>query len=233
VQKLRAQGLIREEYGAWSSPIVLVQKKDSSWRFCIDYRKLNDSTHKDVYPLPRIHDSLDALRGSQYFSTLDLTSGYWQMELEESAKEKAAFFTRSSLWEWQVLRGLQWQTFLIYLDEIIALSKDIDNHLKRLVEVLQCLTAAGFKLNPQKCTLFAEQVQYLGHIVSQNGISTDDSKVQRVQEWPQPQHKRDVRVFLGACGYYRRFIRGYAKVSCPSANYVLKILDFNGMRSAN
>ena len=232
VQELRAQGLIREGYGAWSSPVVLVQKKDGSWRFCVDYRKLNDSTHKDAYPLPRIDDSLDALGGSKYFSTLDLTSGYWQVELEESAKEKAAFSTRSGLWEGQVLsfgltsapstferlmetvlRGLHWQTVLIYLDDIIVFSKDMNSHLERLAEVFQRLTAAGLKLKPQKCTLFAEQVQYLGHVVSQNGISTDDSKVQRVQEWPRPQHKTDVRAFLGTCGYYRRFIPRYSEVS--------------------
>ena len=124
MKELKANGLIREGHGAWSSPAVLVQKKDGSWRFCVDYRKLNDVTQKDAYPLPRIDESLDALGGSKWFSTLDLTAGYWQVELDDAAKEKAAFNTRSGLWEWQVLpfgltferlmenvlRGLHWQT---------------------------------------------------------------------------------------------------------------------------
>jgi hypothetical protein len=154
VEELKTHGLVKEGHGAWSSPVVLVRKKDNTWRFCVDYRKLNEVTHKDAYPLPRIDDSLDALGGSRLFSTLDLTSGYWQVELDEVAREKAAFVTRSGLWEWQVLpfgltsapstferlmervlRGLHWETLLIYLDDIIVFSRDLDSHLERLAEV--------------------------------------------------------------------------------------------------
>ena len=234
VKELKEHGLIREGHGAWSSPVVLVKKKDNSWRFCVDYRQLNEVTTKDAYPLPRIDDSLDALGGSKLFSTLDLTSGYWQVELEEDAKDKAAFVTRSGLWEWEVLpfgltsapstferlmetvlRGLHWETLLIYLDDIIVFSKDLDTHLERLGEVFTRLRQAGLKLKPSKCTLFAQRVQYLGHVVSGNGIETDESKVQSVRDWPIPQHKRDVRAFLGTCGYYRRFISNYSEISRP------------------
>ena len=234
VKELQGQGLIREGHGAWSSPVVLVQKKDGSWRFCVDYRKLNEITHKDAYPLPRIDDTLDALGGSRLFSTLDLTSGYWQVEMEDDAKEKAAFATRSGLWEWQVLpfgltsapstferlmetvlRGLHWKTLLIYLDDIIVFSKDLDSHLERLKEVFVRLQEAGLKLKPAKCRLFADRVHYLGHVVSASGVETEESKVTAVKEWPVPRHKKDVRAFLGTCGYYRRFIHNYSDISRP------------------
>lgn len=209
VKEMQQQGLIKEGHGAWSSPVVLVQKKDRSWRFCVDYRKLNATTHKDAYPLPRIDDSLDALGGSKLFSTLDLTSGYWQVELDVEAKEKAAFVTRSGLWEWQVLpfgltsapstferlmetvlRGLHWKTLLIYLDDIIVFSKDLDSHLERLGEVFTRLHQAGLKLRPDKCKLLATRVNYLGHVVSENGVETEEAKVLAVKEWPTPRHKK-------------------------------------------
>jgi len=245
VKELQEQKLIREGHGAWSSPVVLVQKKDGSWRFCVDYRKLNEITHKDAYPLPRIDDSLDALGGSRLFSTLDLTSGYWQVELEEEAKERSAFVTRSGLWEWQVLpfgltsapstferlmetvlRGLHWKTLLIYLDDIIVFSKDLDSHLERLEEVLSRLQKAGLKLKPSKCKLFADKVHYLGHVVSAAGVETDDTKISAVKQWPIPKHKKDVRAFLGTCGYYRRFIHHYAEISRPLSQLSSKHAKF-------
>ena len=234
VKELAEHGLICEGLGAWSSPVVLVQKKDKSWRFCVDYRKLNEVSQKDAYPLPRIDDSLDALGGSKLFSTLDLTSGYWQVELDEDAKEKSAFATRTGLWQWNVLpfgltsapstferlmetvlRGLHWRTLLIYLDDIIVFSKDLDSHLERLGEVFTRLQTAGLKLKPEKCELFASRVNYLGHVVSERGVETDQEKVQSVKEWPVPKHPTDVRSFLGTCGYYRRFIPSYSEVARP------------------
>ena len=234
VKELAENGLISEGHGAWSSPVVLVLKKDQSWRFCVDYRKLNDVSQKDAYPLPRIDDSLDALGGSKLFSTLDLTSGYWQVELDDDAKEKSAFATRTGLWQWNVLpfgltsapstferlmetvlRGLHWRTLLIYLDDIIVFSKDLDSHLERLGEVFTRLETAGLKLKPEKCELFAKRVNYLGHVVSEHGVETDQEKIQSVKEWPVPRHPTDVRSFLGTTGYYRRFIPSYSEVARP------------------
>jgi len=165
---LQAQGLISEGKGAWSSPVVLVKKRDGTWRFCVDYRKLNEVTSKDAYPLPRIDDSLDTLGKSTVFSTLDLTSGYWQVELDADANEKAAFVTRSGLYEWEVLpfgltsapstferlmetalSGLNWKTLLIYLDDIIVFAPDVDTHIHRLEEVFYRLQTANLKLKPE------------------------------------------------------------------------------------
>ena len=151
VQDLTERGLIEPSQSAWSSPVVLVKKKDGKWRFCIDYRRLNDVTIQDAHPIPRIDDSLDALAGNRYFSTLDLTSGYWQVALSEDAKEKAAFATRDGLWQWRVmplgltsapatfqrlmervLQGLHWKTLLLYLDDIVVMGPDVHTHLQRL-----------------------------------------------------------------------------------------------------
>ncbi len=154
VEKLLQQGFIEPTNTAWSSPVVLVKKKDGSWRFCIDYRRLNAVTIQDAYPLPRIDDSLDALSGAKLFSTLDLVSGYWQVPLDTDAQAKSAFVTRNGLWKWKVLpfgltsapatfqrlmesvfRDLHWKTLLLYLDDVIVISKDISSHIHRLEEV--------------------------------------------------------------------------------------------------
>ena len=246
VRQLESDGLIEPASGAWSSPVVLVRKSDHSWRFCVDYRRLNDVTIKDAYPLPRIDDSLDALSGSQYFSTLDLVSGYWQVELDEEARDKSAFVTRNGLWKWRVLpfgltsapstferlmekvlRGLHWRTLMIYLDDVVVFSSTISEHIDRLETVLQRLEGAGLKLKPSKCELFKRQVKYLGHIVSSQGISTDPSKVKDVADWPRPDCVRQVRAFVGLTGYYRRFIPSYAEVARPLHRLTNKGADWD------
>ena len=184
VQKLLKKKLIEPADSAWSAPVVLVRKKDNSWRFCIDYRKLNAVTRHDAYPLPRIDESLDALTGSQLFSTLDLVSGYWQVPLSPDAQDKSAFITRSGLWrKWkvlpfgltsaptcfqrlmeQLLHGLHLKSLLLYLDDVIVISPDFETRVTSLSEVLECFRAAGLKLKPEKCELFCQDVKYLGHI---------------------------------------------------------------------
>ena len=234
VTQLVERGLVEPTDGSWSSPVVLVRKKDQSWRLCVDYRRLNAVTRKDAYPLPRIDDSLDALTGSVYFSTLDLVSGYWQVPLDEEAQNRSAFVTRGGLWRWKVLpfgltsapatferlmervlKGLQWQTLLLYLDDIIVFSKDFSSHLTRLEEVFQRFRAAGLKLKPTKCRLFQEEVSYLGHIVSKSGVATDPEKVEAVRSWPSPKCLQEVRSFLGFVGYYRRFCPDFATIARP------------------
>ena len=245
VAQLERDGLIEPSHSAWSSPVVMVRKKDGSWRFCVDYRRLNDVTVKDAYPLPRIDDSLDSLSGSQYFSTLDLLSGYWLVSLDEEAKAKSAFVTRNGLWQWRVLpfgltsapstferlmekvlRGLHWKTLLIYLDDVVVFSGTVHEHLTRLQEVFERLRQAGLKLKPSKCELFKRQVKYLGHIVSGNGVSTDPEKVEAIQNWPVPRTVTEVRAFLGMTGYYRRFIAGYADIARPLHKLTGKKVDF-------
>jgi transposase InsO family protein len=243
IEGLLDRGMIEPGDGAWASPVVLVRKKDSTWRFCVDYRRLNDITVKDAYPLPRIDDTLDALAGSQYFSTLDLLSGYWQVPLDTDAQEKSAFVTRGGLWKWKVLpfgltsatatferlmemvlRGLHWKTLLIYLDDVIVFSNSLEEHCDRLAEVFQRLRSAGLKLKPSKCELFRTKVNYLGHVVSSQGVSTDPDKVKAVQEWPTPQCLTQLKAFLGTVGYYRRYIPDYATIAKPLTRLTSKKL---------
>lgn len=223
-------GVIRESSSPWAAPVVLVRKKDGGWRFCVDYRRLNEVTHKDAYPLPRIEESLTGLKGATWYSTLDLASGYWQVEVHPDDQEKTAFATPMGLFEFermpfglcnapatfqrlmqQCLGDKVHDFLLIYLDDVIVFSSDFPSHLEHLEQVFQRLVAHGLKLQPTKCRLFQRSVKYLGHVVSQGGVSTDPEKTAAVRDWPVPTSVREVRSFLGFVGYYRRFIPGFAK----------------------
>ncbi|MGH0121890.1 UNVERIFIED_CONTAM: hypothetical protein FKN15_067186 [Acipenser sinensis] len=232
-QSLEA-GLARKSNSSWASPIVMVRKKDQTFRLCVDYRALNERTVKDAYPLPRIQDTLDTLSNAKWFSTLDLASGYWQVELTLRARKAAAICSRKGLFEWnvmpfglcnasatfqrlmdRVLSGMQWETCLVYLDDVIVLGSSVKEMLTRLHQVFDRLRSANLKLKPAKCCLFHRQVEYLGHIVSEMGIATDPQKVQKVQEWPTPKDVSEVRQFVGLASYYRRFVKDFATIAQP------------------
>ena len=233
VEKMYEQGIIDKSTSPWCSPVVLVRKKDGTTRFCVDYRRLNDVTRKDSFPLPRVDSTLDALNGSQWFSTLDLKSGYWQVELEESAKEQTAFSYGKGLWQFNVmpfglcntpaiferlmesvLAHMPWETCLVYLDDIIVLGKSFDEHLNNLTRVFERLRNSNLKLSTTKCCLCQTQVTYLGY-VTRNGIEPDPKKIEAVRSWPVPLNVQELRSFLGLCSYYRRFVRDFAKMAKP------------------
>ena len=245
VNKMLQAGVIEPSSSPWASPVVLVRKKDGSLRYCLDYRKLNDVTKKDSYPLPRIDDSLDVLGKANYFSTLDLASGYWQIPLTDEAKEKSAFCTNSGLWQFtvmsfgltnapatfqrlmeRVLAGLQWHTCLVYIDDIIIFSETIDDHLEQIQNIFHRLKQAKLKLKPKKCKLLQTKVKYLGHVVSKDGVETDPEKIEAVKEWPRPVCVKDVRSFIGFCSYYRRFIPNFASVAKPLIKLTEKKVNF-------
>ena len=244
LQEMVEVGAIRKSFSPWASAVVLVRKKDGGLRLCIDLRKLNNRTIKDGYSLPRIDDTLDCLHGAKWFSTLDLKSGYWQVELEEEAKPLTAF-TMGPLGFWECERmpfgltnapatfqrlmesclgelNLSW--CIIYLDDIIVFSQTPEEHLVRLQAVFDKLKAAGLKLKPSKCELFKKQINYLGHVVGQEGVSTDPDKIKAVTEWPRPTTVTEVRSFLGFVSYYRRFIPNFSKVAKP-LNTLLQNLE--------
>ncbi|CAK1587290.1 unnamed protein product [Parnassius mnemosyne] len=176
IEGMVKDGVIEPSSSPWCSPVVLVKKKDGSMQFCVDYRRLNDVTKKDSYPLPRIDDTLDMLTGVKWFSTLDLKSGYWQVEIDPKDKEKTAFSTGKGLWQFKVmpfglcnapatferlmelvLTGLIGDACLVYLDEIIIVGRTFEEHLQNLERVLMKIQSANLKLSSKKCSLFKRQ----------------------------------------------------------------------------
>ena len=215
VQELLASmlksGVVEHSSSPWASPIVLVWKKDGSFRFCVDYRKLIEVMHKDVYPLPWIDDTLNTLSGSKWFSTIDLLSGYWQVGVAREDHPKTAFCTSEGLFEFKVmpfgltntpatfqrlmdlvLAGLQWSQCLVYLDDVIILGKSFPEHLANLGLVFPQLRTAGLILQPKKYDFLKYKVTYLGHVVSEQGVATDPSMVKKVALWPAPITTKEV-----------------------------------------
>ena len=212
IQEMLDIGAIHKSHSPWASAVVLVQKKDGGLRFCIDLRKLNYQTIKDAYLLPHIDETLDSLQGSQWFSSLGLKSGYWQVEMDEESKPLTAFTvgplgfyecermpfgltnapaTFQRLME-TCLGDLNLCWCIIYLDDIVIFSKDMANHLKRLEAVFQKLEKTGLQLKPSKCELFWWQIACLQHVISAKGLATNEGKFNAIKNWPTPTNVTEV-----------------------------------------
>ena len=234
VREMAASGLIEPSSSPWAAPAVLVKKKDGSWRFCVDYRRLNDVTRKDSYLLPRIDDALDYIGGSSWFSSLDLRCGYWQVELDPEARPKTAFTIGQGLWQFRVmpfglcnapatfermmervLADIPRSHCVVYLDDLLVHARDFGGALANLREVLAAIRQAGLRLNPAKCSLLTRETLFLGHVVSERGVATNPAKAAAVRDWPTPTNAGELQSFLGLAGYYRRFVRDFATVASP------------------
>lgn len=234
INELLETNIIRPSISPWAAPIVLVKKKGGGDRLCVDYRKLNNVTKKDSFPLPRIDDVLDLLHGQKYFTTLDLASGYWQIEMDEASKEKTAFIVENNLYEWNrlafgltnapgtfqrlmnhVLRSVIGSKCLVYLDDIIVFSKTRAEHVENLRMIFDLLRQANLKLGLAKCKFFCESVNYLGHIISGEGISPDPEKIEKLAKYPLPNTVVELQSFLGLASYYRRFIKQFSTLAHP------------------
>ncbi|KAK1631100.1 hypothetical protein QYE76_005415 [Lolium multiflorum] len=225
-----AKGLIRPSASPWRSPVLFVDKKDGANRLCTDYRKLNDVTIKNKYPLPKIEDLFDQLTGSRVFSKIDLRTGYHQLKIRATDIPKTAFTTRYGLYEYNVMSfGLTnapayfmnlmnkiFMNFLdkfvvVFIDDILVYSKSEEEHEQHLEIVLETLRQHKLYAKFSKCEFWLEEVGFLGHILSAGGIAVDPAKIKTVMEWKAPTTQTEVRAFLGLAGYYRRFVEDIAK----------------------
>lgn len=233
VSEMLKDGVIQPSNSPWSSPVVLVRKKSGEHRFCIDYRRLNNVTKRDVYPLPRMDDVFDRLAGAQYFSTLDLKNGYWQVPVAGGDRQKTAFITPDGLYEFtrlpfglsnapatfqrlmdRVLNRLKWTACLVYLDDILVFGRTFEEHQERLDLVLNALCKAKLILNLEKCLFAAGEVKHLGHIISASGIRPDPEKIGGLVNM-RVNSVKSVRAFLGLASFYRKFIPDFASLSSP------------------
>ncbi len=244
-EKMRKMGVIETCQSAWQSPTLLVKKKTGDYRLCVDYRKLNAVSVKDKFPLPRIEEILQSLRGAKHFSTLDLRAGYYQIKVAERDRDKTAFATPNETYRFKrmpfglhngpatfqrlmqlVLRPVLGKIAYVFLDDIIVFSRTFEEHVRDLEQVLSLIAKAGLKVSPEKCEFGRGSLKYLGHIVTEHGIKVDPEKVEAVRKMAAPRNPRDVRRVMGMAGYYRRFIAGFSEIAAPLTELTKKNTKF-------
>jgi hypothetical protein len=228
------QGIIKEANSPWAAPLLLIDKKDGTKRLAIDSRRLNKVTRKDRYPIPNISETLDALGKAKFFTLLDLSAGYWQVEVKKEGRDKTAFTTSRGQFRFKVLpfglcnapstfqrimdqtlRRLLQKNCLVYLDDIIIYSETFEDHLIHLRQVFEQLKKANLKLKQKKCSIWRKQFRYLGRVVSEAGLEPDKDTISKVLQFLEPADKKTLKSFLGMTGYYRKFIPGYSEMAHP------------------
>jgi hypothetical protein len=249
LQELLDRGFIRPSVSPWGAPVLFVQKKDGLMRLCIDYHELNRVTIKNKYPFPRIDDLFDQLKEATVFSKIDLRSGYHQLKVKEEDIQKTAIRTRYGHFEFLVMpfvvtnvpsvfMDLMNRVFHMYLDwfvvvfvdDILVYSTNHQDHGEHLKTVLRILREKKLYAKLKKCEFWLEEVAFLGHVISKDGIAVDPSKIEAVTKWERPTNVHEIRSFLGLAGYYRRFVEGFSKLSGPLTALTKKNAHFQELK---
>jgi hypothetical protein len=245
LQELMDKGFIRPSVSPWGAPVLFVKKKDGTLRLCIDYRQLNKVTVKNKYPLPRIDDLFDQLKGACVFSKIDLRSGYHQVMIKEKDMQKTTFRTRYGHYEFvvmpfgltnaptifmdlmnRVFRSYLDKFVVVFIDDILIYSSSQMEHANHLREVLETLRRNKLYAKLSKCEFWLNEVVFLGHVISEKGISVDPKKIEAVLRWERPTNVTEIRSFLGLAGYYRRFIEGFSTIASPMTQLTRKEVKF-------
>ncbi|CAF5140814.1 unnamed protein product, partial [Rotaria sp. Silwood1] len=225
---------IRPSNSPWSSPVIIHKKKDGGIRFLVDYRKLNSVTKKDCFPQPTTEELLHRLGGHRFYTKLDLKSGYFQLPIHETDKEKTAFITQDGLWEFNVLpQGImngpptfqrtmhnllgygRWDYVMVYLDDILIFSHTFNEHKHHLNEILSILAKANFQVNPDKCSIAVQEIDFLSHTINEHCIKPNGDKIKAIVDLPAPNTLKEANEFLGKINWYRKFIPNFARIAAP------------------
>ncbi|OWB76130.1 hypothetical protein B5S32_g280 [[Candida] boidinii] len=241
IADLLEKEFIEASTSPFNSPVLFVKKKDGTYRLCIDYRALNNKTIKNKFPLPFIEDILDRVSRAKIFSKLDLMSGYHQVQIAEADRYKTAFSTLHGHYEWvvmpfgltnapatfqylmnKVLGEFINEFVTVYLDDILIYSDTIEQHEDHVVQVLQKLREHKLVAKQSKCEFFYSQIRFLGYVIGESGIQTDPDKIEAVKNWTIPKTPKEAMSFIGLTGFYRRFIKSYARLASPIFDYMNK-----------
>ena len=232
VDRMLRAGVIEPAQSEWASPVVLVPKPDGSLRFCIDYRRVNAITVRDTYPLPRMDECIDSLGDASVFTTLDCNSGYWQIPVAPQDRDKTTFTCHAGTYRYRrmplgltnapatfqrtldiVLSSFKWKSCLVYLDDVIIFSKDMESHFAHVEDILKALGQAGITLKLSKCSFFTDTVKYLGHVIKPGTLQVDEVATMALKKASSPKTQTQLRSFLGLCNVYRRFVPRYSHVA--------------------
>jgi hypothetical protein len=239
VTKLLQEGIITESKSPWISPLLVVPKKEGAsgerkWRLVVDFSKLNENSVGDTYPLLDVTEILDQLEHSKYFSCLDMVMGYLQLEVEEKDRENTAFSTKNGHWKYKrlpfglkaapstfhrmkntVLCGLTGSRCIVFLDAVVVYAKFLNEHNAKLREVFEKCRKFNLKLQPDKCEFLRTEVNYLGHVITENGVLPNARKVTAIDNFPRPTNGKQLKSYLGMARYYRKFIPNFSRIAAP------------------